>query len=141
MSEPAESTCATAHRVRIPFNCRSSLPVTIEGVTAFEFPETGSPDAADSVAAEGLWDALYLARAGKSQRSAAELEDAIFRLYLPMARAVAQRVGGDDAAERTRAEQAAEPGLAHAVLSWEQRSGGGFRRFARGKMLRHLLLR
>lgn len=31
---------------------------------------------ADSAAAERLWDALYLARAGKSRRPVAELEDA-----------------------------------------------------------------
>ena len=110
-------------------------------VTAFDSPELTASDAADSVAAEGLWDALFLARTGKSQRSVADLEDAVFRLYLPMARTLARRVGCDDAADWTRAEQAAELGLAHAVLSWEQRSGGGFRRFARAKMLRHLLLR
>lgn len=44
---------------------------------------------ADSAAAERLWDAIYLARVGKTWQSVADLEDAAFRLYLPMARTLA----------------------------------------------------
>ena len=36
--------------------------------------------------AERLWDALYLARVGESARRLADLEDAVFRYYLPLAR-------------------------------------------------------
>jgi hypothetical protein len=93
---------------------------------------------ADSAAAERLWDALYLARVGKSWQPVADLEDAAFRLYLPMARTLAHTVAGGTAADRVTAEQAAELGLAHAVLAWRQRTSGGFRRFARSTIMRQL---
>ena len=96
-------------------------------------------DYLDSPTAEQLWDALYLARAGKTRHSISDLEDAAFRLYLPMARTLVQTVNGDRPwADRVAAEQAAELGLAHAVLAWRQRTGGGFRRFARSTIIRGL---
>lgn len=93
---------------------------------------------ADSAAAERLWDALYLARTGKTGQPVADLEDAAFRLYLPMARTLAHTVVGGTDADRVTAEQAAELGLAHAVLAWRQRTSGGFRRFARSTIMREL---
>jgi hypothetical protein len=102
---------------------------------------TGDGQAADTAAAELLWAALYRARAGESHQSIAELEDAAFRFYLPMARTLAHRVNGDTEADRIRVEQAAELGLSHSILAWRHRTGGGFRRFARSTIRRQLLLR
>ena len=73
---------------------------------------------ADSVAAERLWDELYV-RAGRSRWVAADLEDAAFRRSLPLARTLAHTTGGDSPdADRTATEQVAELGLANAVLAW-----------------------
>ena len=94
---------------------------------------------ADCAVAERLWDALYLARTGKTWKPVADLEDAAFRLYLPMARTLAHTVGGETATDRMVAEQAAELGLAYAVLAWRQRTSGGFWRFARSTIIRQLL--
>ena len=41
-------------------------------------------------------------------------------------------------ADRTDIEQAAELGLAKAVLAWRERTGAGFRRFARSSIIREL---
>jgi len=110
------------------------------GVTMTETPVLEEHHPADSAAAERLWDALYLARAGKTAQPVADLEDAVFRLYLPMARTLAHTVSGDGTAQdRVTTEQAAELGLAHAVLAWRQRTSGGFRRFARSTIMRQLL--
>ena len=94
--------------------------------------------------AERLWDALYLARVGKSRHQVVGLEDAAFRLYLPMTRTLAHTVtggGGSDRVDVAAAEEAAELGLARAVLAWRERTSGGFRRFARSIILRELLNR
>ena len=100
---------------------------------------------ADSAAAERLWDALHLARAGKSRRQVVELEDAAFWLYLPMTRTIAHAVTGQNAGmDRVAAaspEEAAELGLARAVLAWRDRTGAGFRRYARSVILQELLKR
>jgi hypothetical protein len=78
---------------------------------------------ADSVAAERLWDALYVARAGRSRRLVADLEDAAFRRYLPWARTLVHAAGLTQGADRTATEQVAELGLANAVLAWPGASG------------------
>ena len=109
------------------------------GVTSTDTTLLEHHHPADSAAAERLWDALYLARAGKTWQPVADLEDAAFRLYLPMARTLAHTVGGETPADRVTAKQAAELGLAHAVLAWRQRTSGGFRRFARSTIMRQLL--
>ena len=67
--------------------------------------------------AERLWDALHRARTSETEQSTADLEDAAFRYYLPMARSLAHSVCGAST-DRVTAEQAAELGLAHAVLAW-----------------------
>lgn len=92
---------------------------------------------ADSTAADRLWGALYQARASRTMRAMVDLEDAVFRFYLPMTRTLALTVVGESA-DRALAERAAELGLAHAILAWRQRTSGGFRRFARSNMLRQL---
>lgn len=87
----------------------------------------------EAAAAERLWDALFLARARKSARNLADMEDAVFRFYLPMARTLAHQVV-EESQDPTAAEQAAELGLAQAVLAWRRRDSGGFRRFARSSI-------
>ena len=67
----------------------------------------------------------------------ADLEDAVFGLYLPMARTLAHSVVGESV-DRQVSEQSAELGLAHAVLAWRQRASGGFRRFARSSIVQQL---
>ena len=84
---------------------------------------------AESDRVEKLWDALFTARTGKSARHLAELEDAVFRFYLPMARALA-RENVQEAVGLAAAEQSAELGLAQAVLAWRRRDSSEFRRFA-----------
>ena len=91
----------------------------------------------DSAAAEQLWQTLQTARTDQRTTAVADLEDAVFRLYLPMARTLASTAIGGSVDRRT-ADQAAELGLARAVLAWRQRTSGGFRRFARATILRQL---
>jgi len=95
-------------------------------------------DAADSGVAEQLWDALYAARAGRQQRSIAELEDAAFTFYLPLARTAASLVYGESAEATNSAQQAAELGLARAILSWPHRTSSGFRRFVRAVVIQQI---
>jgi hypothetical protein len=72
----------------------------------------------------------------------ADLEDAAFRRYLPLARTLAHTAGGETPdADRTATEQLAELGLANAVLAWRQRTGAGFRRSARSCIIRELSAR
>jgi hypothetical protein len=68
----------------------------------------------------------------------ADLEDAAFRRYLPLARTLAHTAGDATDADRTAVEQAAELGLATAVPAWRKRAGAGFRRFARSSIIREL---
>jgi hypothetical protein len=98
---------------------------------------TASPRDADSTVAEQLWQTLQTARTGDRTNAVADLEDAVFRNYLPMARTLARSVIGGSV-DRRAADEAAELGLARAVLAWRQPTGGGFRRFARATILRQL---
>ena len=95
-------------------------------------------DAADSGVAEQLWDALYAARTDRRLRSVAELEDAAFTFYLPLARSAASLVYGESAEAADSAQQAAELGLARAILSWPHRTSNGFRRFARAVVIQQI---
>ena len=66
-------------------------------------------------------------------------EDAAFRRYLPLSRTLAHSAAGDATGpDRTNIEQAAELGLAKAVLAWGARTGAGFPRFARSGIIREL---
>lgn len=94
---------------------------------------------ADSPTAEHLWIALYEARAGKAVHSVAQLEDAAFRMYLPMARTLAHAVPADNLGDLRTTEEVAEIGLAQAVLAWRQRTSSGFRRYASTAIMRQLL--
>ena len=94
---------------------------------------------ADSQVGERLWNALFTARDDGLPRQVADLEDAVFRFYLPMARGLAHAVVGESATDRVPAEQAAELGLARAILEWPLRTSGGFRRSARSAIMRQLV--
>ena len=84
----------------------------------------------DTPVAQELWDALDRARADPAPRQLARVEDALFRHYLPMAQAVAQAHPCDDP-DPEAVRQAAEVGLAQAILSWRQRDSVRFDRYAR----------
>ena len=87
--------------------------------------------------ADRLWIALILARAGDTRITRAHTEDAVFRFYLPMARTLARSAARypDDP---QGAEQAAELGLAQAVLAWGYPSGQGFDRAVTTAINNHL---
>src|SRR5580765_4219830 len=74
----------------------------------------------DAASAQHLWDRLLRARVDSQIVSVAE--DAVFRFYLPLARALADSA----AVNPDRAEQAAELGLAKAVLAWRHPDCAGF---------------
>ena len=83
------------------------------------------------VVVEKLWDSLHRARDDPAAAGTlANAEDAVFRFYLPFARTLA---GGHPAAaaDPMGAEQAAETGLARAVLGWQRPDCRDFWRFAR----------
>ena len=93
----------------------------------------GSPDQSpdptfDHDVARTLWESLTRARSGSPLISTAE--DAVFRFYLPLAQELARNelalgVGPE------LAEEAAELGLAKAVLSWRRPDTLAFTAFAR----------
>ena len=119
--------------VQVPFVCAWDDDAMTE--TALRVPARP----VDSVAVERLWDALYQARADRSRRLVADLEDAAFHRYLPLARTLAHSAAGDaTGADRTGIEQATELGLAKAVLAWRARTDAGFRRCARSGIIREL---
>ena len=61
----------------------------------------------------------------------AAAQDAVFRRYLPMARALADSVGsGGWPVDPVDAVRAAEIGLAQAVLGWRRPDSAGFEFFA-----------
>jgi DNA-directed RNA polymerase specialized sigma subunit len=86
-------------------------------------------DAGGSGSAQQMWEALRHARVEQKPRTLAHLEDALFRHYLPMARSMA-RSYAPDAADPDAHAQAAEVGLAQAILAWRRPSTDGFDRFA-----------
>lgn len=91
--------------------------------------DTVTAGAAGTGVAQEMWDALRRARAEQTPRTLAQLEDALFRHYLPMARTMAidHTV---DTADPEAVGQAAEVGLAQAILAWRQRDSAGFDRYA-----------
>src|SRR5664279_5747516 len=85
----------------------------------------------DAATAQSLWDRLIRARVDSPTISAAE--DAVFRFYLPLAKALARGAGGW-AMDPELSEQAAELGLAKAVLAWRRPDCAAFISFARALM-------
>jgi hypothetical protein len=122
--------------VHIPFVCSAEDA----GMTMTQMQVTQEQQhPADSMVGERLWNTLHTARTEGSPRQVADLQDALFRFYLPMARGLAHAVVGESGTDRVAAEQAAELGLAQAILEWPQRTSGGFRRSARSAVMRQLV--
>jgi hypothetical protein len=84
-----------------------------------------------------LWVALYHARAGNTPSIRAHTENAVFRFYLPLARTLA-RSSTWYPHDPDEVEQAAELGLAQAVLAWLHPNGQGFDRAATAAIVGHL---
>lgn len=74
-----------------------------------------------------LWAALHRARVDGQPKTLAQVEDALFQHYLPMARSMAVQHAPDTP---EAAIHAAELGLAQAILDWRQLDAAGFDRFA-----------
>ena len=85
-----------------------------------------------------VWFVLARARTDNTPRTLAAAQDAVFQRYLPMARTMANspRTGRSD--ERAGAEQAAEIGLAQAVLGWRRPDSDGFEVSARAAIASQL---
>ena len=82
-------------------------------------------------APQDVWSVMARARGGRSPQKLAGARDAVFRTYLPMARTLANAAGTELLpVDPVRAGQAAELGLAKAVLGWRRSDGGGFELFA-----------
>ena len=84
-----------------------------------------------------LLGALQAARAGCSPCGLSAAEDAVFRFFLPMARSLAVE-GAEQAGDPETAIEAAELGLARAVLDWQGSSALAFEGFARVTITTHL---
>ena len=105
------------------------LAITVEGCFR--------SDANAAAEARWLWDALARARANYSPRVLAAAEDAVFRWYLPLARSMSTDQAGT-AVDPIAIEQAAELGLAQAVLGWRQPDCREFERYASGMITERL---
>ena len=82
-------------------------------------------------ALQDVWSVMARARDGGSPQKLAAARDTVFRRYLPMARTLANAAGTELLpVDPVRADQAAELGLAQAVLGWRRPDGGGFELFA-----------
>jgi len=114
-----------------------SGPVTAESEASIDkVVDAGGPvEPINNEAAKTLWDALIQARSQSPVISAAE--DAVFRFYLPLARATARTYAGWTV-DPDLAEQAAELGLANAVLAWRRADICAFAAFARAAMIRQM---
>ena len=117
-----------------------SRAVIAESETAVDSVAAGAVDpndndSNDAETAKTLWEALIQARSQSPVISAAE--DAVFRFYLPLARATARTFAGW-AVDPDLAEHAAELGLANAVLAWRRADICAFAAFARAAMIRQM---
>ena len=82
-------------------------------------------------ALQDVWSVMARARDGGSPQKLAVARDTVFRRYLPMARTLANAAGTELLpVDPVRADQAAEVGLAQAVLGWRRPDCGGFELFA-----------
>ena len=85
-----------------------------------------------------VWYVLARARTDDTPRTLAAAQDAVFQRYLPMARTLANNPGTGRSGELTDAEQAAEIGLAQAVLGWRRPDSDGFEVVARAAIASQL---
>jgi hypothetical protein len=82
-------------------------------------------------APQDVWAVMARVKDGGCPQKLAAARDAVFRRYLPMARTLAGTAGTELLpADPVRAGQAAELGLAQAVLGWRRPDSGGFELFA-----------
>ena len=110
----------------------NSLASTTSAVSGAGSDRDLEPWTVDAAAAQPLWDRLIRARVESPIVSIAE--DAVFRFYLPLARSLAAGAAVDP----DRAQQAAELGLARAVLAWRHPDCTPFSAFARAAILHAL---
>jgi len=90
-------------------------------------PAKSRPSPQDALVAERLWGAFRQARKGQAARTVAQIEDALFQHYLPMARSIARLHDGGNPDD---INQAAEIGLAQAILAWRLPDNTNFDKFA-----------
>ena len=96
-----------------------------------EYQRESRDPVAAAEAAQDVWSVMARASTGDSPRTLAAARDAVFRRYLSMARALANSPDPEHRpVDPVRAEQAAELGLAQAVLGWRRQDGAGFELFA-----------
>jgi hypothetical protein len=112
-------------------------PLQTMSPTAGRATAVGGGDPDGTAEADRLWVALGRARTGNTPRTRAHSEDAVFRFYLPMAHTLA-RNSARYAHDPDEVEQAAELGLAQAVLAWRHPTGRGFDRAATAAIISHL---
>jgi len=105
------------------------MHTTPRHAVATDGPAVGSTIA--DAGADRAWAGLRRARLGSRPDAVAAAEDRVFRLYLPLARALASELFGGGAAAPADVEWAAELGLAKAVLGWPGVDGRGFDGYAR----------
>jgi hypothetical protein len=86
-----------------------------------------------------VWYVLARASTDNAPRTLAAARDAVFGRYLPMARTLATKPGpGSRPVDPGDAEQAAELGLAQAVMGWRRPDGDGFEVIARAAIAAQL---
>ena len=110
------------HAVATDGPARLAVPGSTAGTTTATIADGG---------AEHAWTALHRARLGNRPDAIACAEDRLFRIYLPLARALASDFVGGAAAAPVEVEWAAELALAKAVLGWPGDDGRGFEAYAR----------
>jgi hypothetical protein len=101
------------------------------------------PDRAERINEAALirdvWYVLARASTDNAPRTLAAARDAVFGRYLPMARTLATKPGpGSRPVDPGDAEQAAELGLAQAVMGWRRPDGDGFEVIARAAIAAQL---
>ena len=86
-----------------------------------------------------VWYVLARASTDNAPRTLAAARDAVFGRYLPMARTLATNPRpGSRPVDPADAEQAAELGLAQAVMGWRRPDGDGFEVIARAAIAAQL---
>jgi hypothetical protein len=103
-------------------------------------PEPDRAERVDEAAfIRDVWSVLAGASTDNAPRTLAAARDAVFRRYLPMTRALATTPDpGSRPVDPADAEQAAELGLAQAVLGWRRADGAGFEVIARAAIAAQL---
>jgi hypothetical protein len=136
LSSPTSSSCTHVDEGAVGYSRQDLFvgPTRTGSVCAVGRPED-QRESRDSVAAaeaaRDVWSVMARARTSDAPRTLAAARDAVFRQYLPMARTLANSAGPEHRpVDPVRAEQAADFGLAQAVLGWRRPDGGGFELFA-----------